>query len=341
MIVSFLLDPGLFESGSLGSSLAYAMKDLLQGILSNGVLLDTQSAMLFKKSLGALSLDDPHLYSVRQLLEEIWKDKRRCIANVAPEVGGGCSTDLRAILLAIAGDWLPDCVVATDAVHRELRKEFEEGDRPLVTALPQYSRSDAEAMRRYWEKLPDALDTLPDERRESLLDHMVSYARRLGIFDPQIGVAGNHMYAFLEGIAEIVRMWDKSIERFSRGNWSGPHDLDIYTCAGYGGKGFVSRDKSVQEMTERLRDPLERQFSQFGLRVTIQVKDDENKDFHARVLAANGRVFQFERGFDFFRGRGPHPPGLPPPKRRWRCVLVSQPPWGPGYVSRLKRLPSM
>ena len=334
MIVSYVLDPGLFEPKFLSDGrYAERVLQLLKGVQTNGVLLDTGSARLLKASLKGMEKcrggqADRIKFFLTEVVLETQSGTRTYLARTAEQDQLGLQKGQKAmelLLKHVATQLSADAVIGTPHTARGI-SSWSKDSGIAVTSLMSYANSEAERKRMEYAGWDRALDEMSEDKRQDLIGKMVRYANRIAIFDPQIGRATKRIDRFKDGVGEILRIWKSSLPPAVSDN----RRLEIVTCAGTSPSGFVRPNDAAENVSEKLIQPLRKCFR---IDIELTILDDEHGAFHARFLQVGGRAFNFERGFDLFRpGRRRDGTRLP------RAVLVAQHPGGPRYLAKVRAL---
>jgi len=334
MITSLVLDPEVFSDDVLGDEVARReVERLLEGVLRNGILLDTAERTLVRQIAGAAGgLTIARRQRLELLLAEVLKGGTGLVARLDPDfLPKGRSRF--ALIRALARRLVADAVVTTEASVTALG-DLRDVDAIEVSTPTDHAYGRAERRRLDYEQWDRSLDELETPERTDLLARMTRYAWRLTIADPQIGLAGPRLDRFRFGVREILETWARARAPMER---SDRPRVEILTTAGRTArKGYVEPEDAAESIRAGLVEPLGE--IEGDLRFRLVVKSDADGLFHARFLEANGRCFNFERGFDLFPvGKG----ATSTTDERTRPNLVAHHPGGTRYLRRIRALPTM
>lgn len=177
--------------------------------------------------------------------------------------------------------------------------EFGDGGAGLnVESMANYTLSDFERLREEFICRVPYLDKLNFDEFAELMRRATRFSVWIRIFDPQIG-NGTNLSNFRNGIAAILRAWVDNahfppdfVEIITRESEPLEENTDFHN--------FEEKRANVRRANGRIRDDLVKPLEgNNALKVRTRIKQDPNKDFHARHLQTQYVNILFERGFDF------------------------------------------
>ena len=302
MIVYAVVSPSVFDSEHFEQS-GYRDQVALffRGLQGNAVLLLDPTASLLdeiESTVGNLSIKYRQELEIRIAeLRKSLREKRRC-RMVVKLSATKCNTASNqtplqrcsSVALAASADavFLPEYEIAALGASGLV----------LPTArMAEYSRTEFEERRRYFmEDLPP-IDQLAPEAFDDLIVRATRFSVWIRVYDKQIG-KGSNVSNFRRGLERILDLWLANAHFH-------PQRVEIITAESEhldeGESGYVAEQKQnrIRECNTRVRtlllSPLR---SSVPLAITVSIKRDGNRIFHARHLQTQTAVVLMERGFD-------------------------------------------
>ena len=298
MLMTALVDPSafdrkLFDGNYYGSCAKHFLEDM---IIENGLLFADRRTGLVKDMMEKINaLPSKYGSPIQTYLTTALKSRCRV-------VGLETSPDSSANMLKRLIQRCPPDAIFTSPERIDC---FKEGI-PALSFLD-YQDSRFQSKRRRYQRGHLDLNQLGDRENEDIFVRTIRFAKKLGIYDKQIGQADEEKIDnFLRGIDYILGLWQKHGYFMNRGVNG---QVDIYTCEKrwYRRKHANDRDRlENQQRIDMLRCllvyPLRETYGngENGWEVNLHVKQDRWNEMHARYLDAGVAVLHIDRGFDFF-----------------------------------------
>jgi hypothetical protein len=307
MILSSSIDPAAFNA-ELFASTSYKLQAemYLKGVLSNGIIIVDPEGRIKQELITFIQLLPSTVgQQVKILIEEIMKhQKKKIIACLPDSYTAKKSQKMIDLLLHIKQMCKVDYVITTDETIDKLKADLKHDK--AILSLTVYSNSHFENERRRFIEGILPIDMLSVMEIADVVSRSIKFSKWLRIYDKQIGT-GDRTYYFKKGIKYILNLWKKD------GYFVHLPEvmIEIFTCAKEKIRiddGVYDSDRKMKlnnEAINKIRSELVSTLKQeYGLKVTLYVKDDQNAIFHARHLESQYAILLFDRGFDLFNSDG-------------------------------------
>lgn len=291
MLVSAVVDPRCFGPDSLkGPFELLAAELLLRGVAAENVVLLSADPSEFLRALidQVSQLQSPKAQQLRLYVEEIGKNKKRCIASPANK--GTASTAAQ-----VACDLRADLVVCSDADElSEIAARV--GASVECCTLPDVLESATDKRRRSW-LTAHSLHDMEDAVAAEIVGRTVRYAHEIAVADKVIGMKavkpGQAMSRFVQGIKYVVDQWRAWSPYSSRG-------LTLRVISVAGG----SRAAHGYLEPTRVREAILAALDAGGVlrsvrQLEVELKQESDPPvFRDRFLNCARRCWQVDHGFD-------------------------------------------
>ena len=127
--------------------------------------------------------------------------------------------------------------------------------------------------------------------RKDLFTRVIRFARKIRIYDKQIGKATS-LSGFKRGISFILRLFKESD---FHGNKT--VEVEIYTFPH--DHGYTTNPLDQETANNRIREFIGELREEFDLSLKLFVMNDNEEQHHARYLQTESAILLMERGFDF------------------------------------------
>lgn len=285
MLVSAIIDPKAFDRSAFDTPGYLQNAELLfkRIAMKNGLLVtDTRGllATALKDALEALPTRDSQV--LLPCLAEVLKNRRVELESVLQPSAS------RADFLAALGA-LQTCACADGIVIRSAPANPSAAN-PSLVPVDDFSRSEFEHRAEGLERV-EPLDRLPRSEVEDLLVRIVRHTAWLRFYDAQIGKSRSDCDRFYRGLAYILELWTKHGVHASLPR----SQVAIYT---------VAPSTALPERWREIEVSILAPLRALHPNVSICVKRDPDRVFHARYLEVETAAIQFDRGFDLFDRNG-------------------------------------
>lgn len=299
MIVSAVADPAIF--GPLGITDKLAEREatsFLQGIISNGILVDEPSKALLREAMvQSLRLGTRLGQRIQLLLTEIEKQQsklvHRCPGELQrpPSAGGNEAKRLAALATLRRVDVVVTVGERVSLVAAAVQTHTE------VIGISELSDSQYESRRQSYVHIEKPLDALPAEAAKELIQRAVMYASVLRIYDFRMVGSLSRIRNYAEGIGYVAAIWEQCCVA------AAPRAIELYTAnirttSGTCDKAELNRRLGM--LVGKLKE----------LRITANIdasikQDTDPPIFHARGFEAGQRAYTIDPGFDALGLIGP------------------------------------
>jgi hypothetical protein len=285
MMVSCVVDPSGFSAAPLRDPLQRAgARAFLRGILRNGVILsDPKGRLQADMCQEVKDLPSSLGQDLKTLLAEILKTRHRHLftCKTLPLTETDYHTR-RTLIRRVMELTAADGIVTDRDGHGEFLQAGVHGGR--VVPLHRYEESYLEQARDRFIHDPPLPDRIPDAEFDDLIARFTRFSPWLRFYDKPMGKAKGPE-KFREGIDRIVRVWK------SRSQPLPLEGITLVTC------GSANRRTTAGEVIDKIARPIARAHQ---VPVSLWIKRDPDRIFHARHLESCQAVVRFDVGFMLF-----------------------------------------
>ena len=294
MIVSAVADPTAFgPSGIIDELSKREAIAFLNGIISNGVLLDEPTKELLRLALEEVAkLSTKMGQRIELLLVEIRKQHKKFVVTCdQPRWHREASETVTAKCLALAKIFKADVIVTQLANFATVKAGV--GKSTEVCLLSDCSESSFEALRLKLVQVHKPLDELSCAEVEEFVGRALKFASIIRFFDYRMICSRKRTAKYVAGIRFFVAIWEK---------WcivgeAGSRQIELYTVGNTTSQnGYLNGADADALLASHIQAPL---CSATKANVLRFVKEDrEPAIFHARGFEARQRAFTIDPGFD-------------------------------------------
>lgn len=297
MLVNAVLEPSALDADYFHKDKSYVLqtKLFLKGIESNGVLIvDAEKELRDAIIKEYKSLPDKPRDRLKPLMESIFVQNSSKLIIACPL--DDIPYRLRELTEA-------DALIVGDKSLERLKSAGSRSDN--IVALSEYDESVFEQKREQYANGTKRIDTLPKSEVDSFIVKAIRFAKRLKFYDPYIGrrdlKGRRNTKRFREGIKYVLSLWHDHAFLASQKGFGG---VDIFTCR--------PPRENIQEYYEAIEEdfakPLKEEFP--WIKITVIVKIDKRRIFHARFLETDRVIIGVDKGFDLFKPNGDFQPNF-------------------------------
>ena len=301
MIVSAVADPTAFGPDGVTDELSKREAiAFLQGIMENGVLLDSPTKELIRQALECVgTLSTKMGQRIQLLLVEIQKQHKKIIVTCDKSRWQSWSpATVPEKCSKLASSFKADAVVTQSKSHQEISNAV--GASIEVLLVSDVSQSTFEDTRRRVRQVAKPLDELKPTEIEELIGRATKYAATVRFFDYRMVGSRQRTTKYLAGIRFVATIWE---------NWCVVGDassrcVELYTVGDTNMQGgYLKADEAKDRLETLIQQPLD---SAITANVNRFVKRDEDPGvFHTRGFEAHRRAFTIDPGFDAIGDAGP------------------------------------
>lgn len=257
--------------------------NIFKAIFQNGILLDnSQSDIMRNLANNICNIDMQYQDFVRIYMEEIQKATMCNIHFKCSPITCNSTQCSLSLVECISSKFNVDIIIDTPNCNSNQAK---------VVTIDKYQFCNVEKKRCEYYNNTNYFNYFTDIEKVKAIERVLKFTDKLAIYDAFLGTAASdnsyNLDHYRKTFNYIINIWKNgTVYKFLK--------LEVTTKIANN-----ANNKDIQDIKRKLQAI----FSDLeGVTLTVYLKKDKMKIFHARYLETNSRVFCCEPGFDFFDG---------------------------------------